>query len=105
VQMIFTSRFDMRPQQGWMDFNLMMLQKLEEEQIRDYLQPRGIAMPGQKELKELTANPMMLTLYAASCDVVEMHGESVYCEFKQEVKTPGELLWNFIEAQIARLPE
>lgn len=104
VQLIFTSRFDMRFHQQWQDFNLLQLQKLEEKQIEDYLQSRGIPCPAGR-LKELVANPMMLTLYAASCDVVKMHGESVYCDFKKEVETPGELLWNFIEAQVAILPE
>lgn len=36
----------MRFHQQWQDFNLLQLQKLEDKQIEDYLQSRGIPRPG-----------------------------------------------------------
>lgn len=105
IQIVITSRYDMRGNFNWGHWNLVRLKELEEEKIEAYLQGKGMAVPGQERLRVLLRNPMMLTLYAASCDVQENQQDSRYCCFKDTVETPGELLWNFIEAQVAKLPE
>lgn len=105
VQIVVTSRFDMRFHQQWEDFNLLRLQKLEPHRVERYLAERGLDCPAPGRLMELIANPMMLTLYAAACEVVKEHKDAVYCKFKAVVESPGELLWNFMEAQVAKLPE
>jgi WD40 repeat protein len=105
VQIVVTSRFDMRFHQQWGDFNLLRLQKLEPHRVERYLAERGLDCPAPGRLMDLVANPMMLTLYAAACEVVKEHRDAVYCKFKEVVESPGELLWNFMEAQVAKLPE
>ena len=64
-----------------------------------------MSQPEPGRLRRLLRNPMMLTLYAASCEIQKNHQDSRYCSFKELVETPGELLWNFIQSQVARLPE
>jgi hypothetical protein len=48
---------------------------------------------------------MMLTLYASTCEVQKDHLQDRNCDFKKQVESLGELLWSFLEAQVARLPE
>lgn len=105
IQIVITSRYDMRGNFNWGHWNLVRLKELEEEKVEEYLQGKGMAVPGQERLRGLLRNPMMLTLYAASCEVQENQRDSRYCCFKDTVESPGELLWNFIEAQVAKLPE
>jgi hypothetical protein len=47
----------------------------------------------------------MLTLYAATCEVQNRNRESQHCRFKDRVESVGELLWNFMEAQVGNLGE
>jgi WD40 repeat protein len=105
IQVVITSRYDMRGNFNWGHWNLVRLKELEEEKVKKYLQGKGMAVPGQERLRGLIKNPMMLTLYAASCEVQENQQDSRYCCFKDTVESPGELLWNFIEAQVAKLPD
>jgi WD40 repeat protein len=105
IQVVITSRYDMRGNFNWGHWNLVRLKELEEEKVEEYLQGKDMVAPGQERLRGLLRNPMMLTLYAASCEVQENQRDSRYCFFKDTVESPGELLWNFIEAQVAKLPE
>jgi hypothetical protein len=105
IQVVITGRVDMRGNFNWGHWNLVRLEELETEAVAAYLQGKGQAIPGPGRLRDLLGNPMMLTLYAASCEVRDLHRDSRYCCFKETVESPGELLWNFIEAQVARLPE
>jgi len=105
IQLVITSRYDMRGNFNWGHWNLVKLQELDEDKVVAYLQGKDLAVPKQERLWKLLHNPMMLTLYAASCEVQENHKDSPYCCFKDTVDTPGELLWNFMEAQVAKLPE
>ena len=108
VQMLVSSRPDMRSTMGWTDFHLLELKGLEKEQIDEYLGQWGLSPltkdgdEGEYLLRRLLQNPMMLTIYAASCDVVKEYGDSSQYDFKQGVGTPGELLWNFMEAQVVK---
>ncbi|HLP62103.1 MAG TPA: NACHT domain-containing protein [Candidatus Deferrimicrobium sp.] len=108
IQLIMTSRNDMRGNFNWNHWHPVRLKELEEDQVKTYLQEHsmtGTAVSGKGKLGKLIKNPMMLTLYAASCEVQVKHRDSRYCSFKDRVESPGELLWNFIEAQVALLPE
>ncbi len=108
VQVIITSRYDMRGNFNWNHWHPVRLKELEDDQVEKYLQEHGMtgtAVPGKGRLGNLIKNPMMLMLYAASCEVREKHRDTRYCSFKDRVDSPGELLWNFIEAQVALLPE
>jgi hypothetical protein len=104
IQVVITGRRDMRADFNWSHWHPVRLNELADEQIKRYLREQGRAEPGQGRLWNLIKNPMMLTLYAATCEVREKYRDSRYCSFKPGVETPGELLWNFIEAQAALLP-
>jgi hypothetical protein len=105
IQVVITSRYDMRGNFNWGHWHLVKLKELEEEQAAAYLSPLGLAMPRPGRLRVLIGNPMMLTLYAAAGQVRKNYPGSVHCRFKEQVETPGELLWNFMAAQVALLPE
>jgi len=105
IQVVITSRYDMRGNFNWGRWNLVQLKELDEDKVEEYLQGQGMVVSENERLITLIKNPMMLTLYAASCEVQENHQDSRYCCFKETVESPGELLWNFIEAQVAKLPD
>ena len=105
VQVVMTSRYDMRGNFNWGHWNLVKLSELQEEKSLEYLRGKGLAAPEQERLQKLLCNPMMLTLYAATCEMQANHRDNQYCDFKETVDASGELLWNFMEAQVARLPE
>ena len=111
VQIVVTSRYDVRGNFNWMEFHLLKLMELEDKQVDLYLQEQGTPAPGsvtegdKNRIRQLIKNPMMLTLYASTCEVQRDHLLDNNCDFKKQVGTPGELLWNFLEAQVARLPE
>ncbi|MCX6584157.1 MAG: hypothetical protein NT166_28625 [Candidatus Aminicenantes bacterium] len=62
VRMVLTSRFDMRGQYQWGNWDLVRLMKLEKEQVESYLQEKKLGLPGQERFLQLIRNPMMLTL-------------------------------------------
>jgi WD40 repeat protein len=101
VQLVITSRFDMRESYGWEHVLLLDLLELDEERVREYLESQKVT-GGNGRLGHLLRNPMMLTLYASTCEVQEKWKRG---NFKEKVETPGELLWNFMEAQMAVLLE
>jgi hypothetical protein len=100
VQVVITSRYDMRKAYGWKHLHLLELRGLEEEQVREYLEKKKSKMPTGR-LSALLRNPMMLTLYTSTCEVQGKYEG----EFKERVEIAGELLWNFMEAQVAVLLE
>jgi WD40 repeat protein len=105
LQLVITSRYDMRGNFNWGHWHLVKLKYLEEEQAAAYLAPLGLALPGPGRLRELIGNPMMLTLYAAAGKVKQDYPMTMHTSFKEPVETTGQLLWNFMEAQVALLPE
>jgi hypothetical protein len=105
LQVVITSRYDMRGKFNWGHWRLLKLKKLEDSQVKQYLSPLGLEPPPPGRLRVLTGNPMMLTLYAAAGKVKQDYPGSALCRFKDRVETPGELLWNFMQAQVALLPE
>ncbi|MDQ1353812.1 MAG: hypothetical protein QG657_4119, partial [Acidobacteriota bacterium] len=109
VQVVISSRYDMREVYGWRHIHLLELAGLEEAQVREYLEEKKVKMPCGR-LTRLLRNPMMLTLYASTCEVQEKAKSQG--DFKRHVAAPdkqietaGELLWNFMEAQAAVLLE
>jgi len=105
LQVVMTSRYDMRGNFNWRNWNLALLQPLDDNKVETYLKARGKTLPAQEQLKILIRNPMMLTLYAVSCEDREKYKDSSYFRFKEKVESTGELLYNFMEAQVARLWE
>lgn len=96
VQILISSRPDMRDTMGWSDFHILELVWLEKIQIDKYLEEWDLS-PLVKEgddneypLSQLLQNPMMLTIYVASCETLKEYGNTSLYEFKAQVETPGE---------------
>jgi WD40 repeat protein len=105
IQVVITSRYDIRGNFTWGHWNLVRIKELDEDKVEDYLGGKGMSIPELERLQKLLSNPMMLTLYAGSCEVQKNQRDFSYCCFKDKVETSGELLWNFIEAQVAKIPD
>jgi WD40 repeat protein len=110
VQLIVSSRSDLRNNMGWTDFHLLELIGLSNQQIDKYLREWNSSLlasakarvESEYPIRELLKNPMMLTIYGASCEIVKIHGKNSQYDFKQRVEMPGDLLWNFIETQVVK---
>jgi len=102
VQVVVSSRYDLRNFSWATSFVLLELQPLEEEQIHEFLSIAKAVKPKTVRLKKLIRNPMNLTLYAAVSEIMEKYKEDDRFYFKKEINTTGELMWNFIEAQIVK---
>ena len=102
VQMVISSRIDMRGTNNWNEFNKFEIEHLKEKEVHNYLIEKKIGIPADKQLLILISNPMMLTIYVASCEMMEKYKNNSRFEFKISITTRGELLWNFIEAQFVK---
>lgn len=101
IQIIITSRTDMRQMIGLQSFNRIDLQKLTVQQIEKFLNI-SINLGYRGKLYELIKNPMMISLYSATSKTVEQYSEDPRFDLKREIETSGELLWNFVESQIIK---
>lgn len=101
VQIVITSRYDMRQSMGWTGFKKIDLLNLSDTQIQGYLEKENKPMP-QGNLLELVRNPMMLTLYAATSEIMSQNFRNSEYRFKEGVSTGGEMLCNFIECQLVK---
>jgi hypothetical protein len=105
VQLIVTSRYVEIQNFTWArDVQSFELVPLDQEAISGYLQQCGIPDPTNERLLSLFGNPMMLTLYAGTDRIVSKYNADTRFSFF-EVRTEAELLWNFNEAQLAKLLE
>lgn len=92
IQLIISSRYDMRSNHGWMEnFSHYELAPLTLSNTEKYLTEHNVAMPSDKESLDLISNPMMLTLYAKT------GGRS---DNNVRIETCGELIRAYIESQI-----
>jgi WD40 repeat protein len=104
VQLMITSRYDLRAIFNWNSFNSLELLELVDSQIIKYLEQFSVPPP-QERLLELIRNPMMLTLLAVTSQVIKQYQLNLNYKFKIPVNTVGELLWNFSESQIIKTAE
>lgn len=109
LQIVVTSRYDMRETMNWQRYgvHLSHLLPLTDQQVSEYLDKQGILISqdnnhGENRLRELLKNPMMSTLYASTCEIERNHMAVRELTYKKPVRTVGELLWNFMESQAAR---
>lgn len=105
LQLIITSRYDMRYNFNWVDFCKLQLMDLDEIQIKQYLREKTSKEVGELDDRKLKllGNPMMLTIYAASCELVERSRPNCqFFDFKENPETPGEMLWNFTESLLVK---
>ncbi len=89
LQLIISSRVDLRDTHQWQAFHCLDLQSLSNVQIADYL--RG-DLPTDARLLELLRNPMMLSLYAAQSELPKRYFEKRL--LKEKISSTGELLYN-----------
>ena len=82
------------------------LQPLALSSVYQYLEEHGVStidLPNQDQ-EDLLQNPMMLTLYAATSELFgKFKDDHRRFQFLPTMLTKGEILWNFLEAQRARL--
>lgn len=102
VQIIISSRYDMRLDYRWNDLQKIDLQPLNEETISKYLSVLDIETPTSKELLSLLSNPMMLTLFASTDEIISKYSKYPKFVFKLEFTSQGELMWNFFEGQLVK---
>lgn len=110
IQILVTSRLDLNVESfHWVrNFNRISFRLIEIGRIEEYLKRAGIEdVPADKKLLDLLGNPMMLTLYAGTSEWQKRSSIINNFEFffKPTINSSGELLWNFIEAQLAKLAE
>ncbi len=105
VQMIISSRYDIRPALGWTDFAKLELPELEDGQIRKFMESRNTAFhPDLPTRLPLLRNPMMLTLYCGLEREMKQcadTGQNAY-DFIPEPRTKAELLHNSMQSFLAR---
>lgn len=70
IQVVITSRYDMRGNFNWSHWHLVKLKELADEQVEEYLRDQGTAVPGMENGG--LWNPMMLTLYAETVKPSEL---------------------------------
>lgn len=100
LQLILTSRVDMRASHQWQDFHLLELQPLTDEQIIHYLKTQ---LPSDSHLLEVLRNPMMLSIYNAQSELPERyHAKGL---LKENVTSTGEMLFNVEAIQRIKIEE
>lgn len=105
IQVVMSSRHDTRSFTFAKDFHLVEIQPLHPDRVEAYLQEHNVKTDNlSKDSRErLLTNPMMLTLWATSSELVRQYGDTTeHFEFKKAASSAGEILWNFNEAQLAK---
>ncbi len=111
MQIVVTSRYDMRNFTWTSSFSFITLLPLSEKAIGDYFiylaKEFGatISLPSGKHVRQLLANPFMLTLFTASSARVSHYQNNPIYDFKKKNNSYGELMWNFIESQVVKYYE
>jgi WD40 repeat protein len=102
IQILLTSRYEANFE--WTKgFQKLELQPLQKRNIIKYLSSKGKSYPeGNENLQAILRVPMMLTLYAASSEIQAKYQQDTNFQFKGLVSTTGELMWNFMEAQVVK---
>lgn len=102
LQLVVTSRyFETSNFTFARDTEIVDLLPLEPTAITVYLEKARQPLPENGTLQALLGNPMMLTIYASTCHLADLHRRDSRFRFLP-VGSMGELLWNFTEAQLAK---
>ncbi len=100
VQIFLTSRYT--SSMYWTTgFQQLKLRPLDETQIEKYLQENKVALPANEQLWKTLHNPMMLTIYASTSEIIEKN-ENPKMHFKESATSSGEILFNYLEAQLLK---
>lgn len=105
VQLITASRHVEIQHFNWArEVKKIELQPLSDESVLGYLKRLNAEIPQNQSLFNLLHNPMMLSIYGGTDSIAKKHGQDPSFVFFT-VRTEAELLWNFNEAQLAKLLE
>ncbi|MEN8906998.1 MAG: hypothetical protein ABF289_13650, partial [Clostridiales bacterium] len=102
VQIIIASRYDFTLTYNWNKYNIFNLTELNESQIEMYLEESNELSTVDVSEDNLYKNPMILTLYTNSCEIIKEFKDNEYVNFIDNAKTRGEIFWNYIENQITK---
>lgn len=100
VQIVITSRVDIRKTYQWHAFHLLELQLLTDEQIGFFLKKN---LPTDYRLLDLLRNPMMLSIYAAQTELPQRYFDKDL--LKENVSSTGEMLYNVEAVQRIKIEE
>ncbi|MEM9678974.1 MAG: NACHT domain-containing protein, partial [Bacteroidota bacterium] len=100
LQIVLTSRTDLRATHQWQVFHLLELQALTTEQIDNYLEKQ---IPSDIRLIELLGNPMMLSIYAAQSNLPQRYYDKSL--LKEQITSTGEMLYNVEAVQRIKIEE
>jgi WD40 repeat protein len=86
-------------------FHIIHTEKLTEEQIIKYLNDLNTPVPPltNVQLWDFIKTPFNLTLYSTSSNLQEQYQNDQELDFKADVHTYSELVWNSTEAIIAKI--
>lgn len=99
VQLVIS--MEERPPYPWAaKFHELQLQKLRSQDVASYLMQFNVSPPIFSQVIDLLGNPLMLNLYAHYAQVKNAQA-SRRLDFKSEMSTRGEMLWNFVIARSA----
>ena len=106
AQIVAVSRRDMRSDFNWLSLHEIKLIYLPEERIVQYLDNFSNAIyPSSPVLRQLITVPLNLTLYAATSEIIAKHDSRGVFSFKNPATSAGDLLWNYLEAQLIKVYE
>ncbi len=102
VQVIISSRSDLRSENYWDYINHIKMTRLDDDQISLFFNELGnereVSLP-EGPLLNLVRNPLMLSIYCQISPIMNQYRESDQVMMRSEIKTQGDLLWNYIEVQ------
>ena len=101
TQIVITSRIDYGF--TWLNpFLKCNIQNLNEIQITTHLEEASLVVEEDSSLFNFLKTPMLLTLYSASSSLSKKYKEDIRLEFKTNINSYSELVWNFTESIIAQ---
>lgn len=103
VQIVISSRYDMRNYHNWTEFSKLTLDLLKIEQITHFISSHG--MEAHEEIinnRTLLGNPMMLTLYCGVDKEIKERKTNKDYSFFPDPQYKAEIIHNFIEANLSR---
>jgi WD40 repeat protein len=103
VQIIISSRYDMRQSLGWTNFEGLKLEELEDEQIKSFMTSQRLEFNNELGITPLLRNPMMLTLYCGSEREMKLNSGKEDYDFILNSRYKAVILHNFIVSSIVRL--
>ena len=97
TQIVVSSRYEEFNDPWTKTFVRLEIQPIDQAAVQEHL---GSRYPMEPDLQRLILNPLMLALFSASSKIWEQYRDDSFFEFKNQVTNVGELMWNYLEAQV-----